>query len=110
MANCADCSEKRGAKIYGEVSGYGASGDAYHVTSPEPNGRGLSSALGKCMDDAGGFDLSCVTYYNAHGTSTKLNDKIETQALKTTFGEEGARKLLISSTKGSTGHALGAAG
>ncbi len=62
------------------------------------------------MDDAGGINPSCVTYYNAHGTSTKLNDKIETQALKTTFGEEQSRRLLVSSTKGSTGHGLGAAG
>mmetsp|Transcript_4198 Transcript_4198/g.6259 ORF Transcript_4198/g.6259 Transcript_4198/m.6259 type:complete len:312 (-) Transcript_4198:64-999(-) len=100
---------KRGAKIYCELAGYGASCDAHHITTPQPEGAGLAQALEMALESAG-VDKSDVTYVNAHGTSTAYNDKFETLALKRVFGEEGAKKLKISSTKGITGHALGAAG
>jgi 3-oxoacyl-[acyl-carrier-protein] synthase II len=100
--------EKRGARIYCELAGYGASCDAYHITSPDPEGDGLNRAMLASLKDA---DLRTdeVEYINAHGTSTKKNDQFETIAYKKTFGDH-ANKLLISSIKGSTGHSLGAAG
>ena len=101
--------EKRGAKIYGELAGYGATCDAHHITTPAPGGAGLAAAINMALK-SGNIDKSDVDYVNAHGTSTPYNDKFETMALKAVFGEEGAKKLAISSTKGGTGHTLGAAG
>jgi 3-oxoacyl-[acyl-carrier-protein] synthase II len=99
---------KRGAKIYAELCGYGATCDAYHMTSPEPNGEGGAKAIELAWQEAG-VDTDKV-YYNAHGTGTAMNDRCETLAIKRALGEERARKILISSTKSMTGHMLGAAG
>ena len=100
--------KKRGAKIYAEIVGYGNTCDAYHVTAPDPDGEGGANALTEAVSGAGDFDASRV-YINAHGTSTPLNDKTETQAIKKAFGDN-AYKVHISSTKSMTGHMLGAAG
>jgi len=99
---------KRNAKIYAELVGYGMSGDAYHITSPAPSGEGAVKAILNALSDAG-LSKSDVNYVNAHGTSTQLNDKYETTAIKTAFGEY-APKLAVSSNKSMTGHLLGAAG
>ena len=98
----------RGAKIYGEIVGYGATGDAYHITSPAPGGEGGARALTMALRNAG-LNPEDVDYINAHGTSTQLNDKFETMAIKTAFGN-AARGIAMSSTKGCMGHSLGAAG
>ncbi|HIW37307.1 MAG TPA: beta-ketoacyl-ACP synthase II [Candidatus Treponema faecavium] len=100
--------KKRGAKIYAEFLGYGASSDAYHITSPSPDGAGGAAALTAALADAG-VKPEDVQYYNAHGTSTPINDPTETKMVKLAFGEH-AYKMKISSTKSMTGHCLGAAG
>ena len=100
----------RGAKVYAELAGYGATADAYHITAPDPSGSGAVRAIETALADAGVTDKTTVDYINAHGTSTHLNDQMETKAFKTVFGEEGAKNISISSTKSMHGHALGAAG
>lgn len=99
----------RGAKIYCEITGYGSTCDAYHITAPRPDGMGGVNAMRQAMEESG-YNGSERIYLNAHGTGTPLNDKIETIAVKTAFGEEKAADIIISSTKSMTGHMLGAAG
>ena len=100
--------KKRGAKIYAEIVGYGATSDAYHITSPAPGGEGGARAMKLAMEEAGAKPED-ITYINAHGTSTHLNDSCETSAIKLALGE-AAKKVMVSSTKGNIGHLLGAAG
>jgi 3-oxoacyl-[acyl-carrier-protein] synthase II len=99
---------KRGARIYSEIVGYGATGDAYHLTAPAPNGEGAQRAMKRALNDAA-MQPEDVQYINAHGTSTPANDLNETAAIKAVFGEH-AYKVSVSSTKSATGHMLGAAG
>lgn len=103
-----DSAKKRGAKIYAEVVGYGATGDAYHITAPGPDGEGAARCMKMALKNAG-MNPEEVDYINAHGTSTHFNDLYETMAIKSVFGDQ-AGKLMVSSTKSMTGHTLGAAG
>jgi 3-oxoacyl-[acyl-carrier-protein] synthase II len=104
-----EAARARGARILGYVRGYASTSDAHHLTAPEPSGRGASKAIELALRDA---DVSTddVVYVNAHGTSTPLNDRAETNALKAAFGEERAKQIPVSSTKSTIGHLLGAAG
>ena len=100
--------KKRGAKIYGEIIGYGATTDAYHITSPCPDGKCSAKAMERAIADAK-ITSKEIDYINAHGTSTHLNDSTETMAIKTVF-KDNINRLMVSSTKSNTGHLLGAAG
>jgi len=100
--------KKRGAKIYAELRGIGFTADAYHLTAPAPGGEGAVRAMKRCLED-GGLNPEDIDYVNAHGTSTPFNDKNETAAIRTVFGDH-AEKMNVSSTKSMTGHLLGAAG
>ena len=101
--------QARGAHIIAEVVGYGVTCDAHHITAPAPHGEGGARAMAQALADAGDVAPEAVGYINAHGTSTSLNDKCETEAIKTVFGEH-AYHMAVSSTKSMTGHMLGAAG
>ncbi len=108
MLETLEHAQKRGAKIYAELVGYGATGDAYHLSSPAPEGEGAARAMKQALRMAN-MQPSDIDYINAHGTSTPMNDKNETAAIKATFGD-AAKELSISSTKSMTGHLLGASG
>jgi 3-oxoacyl-[acyl-carrier-protein] synthase II len=105
----ASAAEARGARVLGEVTGYGSTSDAFHLTAPEPSGEAATRAIELALDDAG-IGPDEVDYVNAHGTSTQLNDAAETAALKRALGEQRAHKIPVSSTKSAVGHLLGAAG
>merc|ERR1712127_343863 len=107
-----ESAKARGAHIYCEMTGYGATCDAYHITTPAPEGRGLAAAMEMAVSMSG-MEKTDINYVNAHGTSTAYNDKFETMAVKTVFGEHATAKdgkFVVSSTKCVTGHTLGAAG
>jgi 3-oxoacyl-[acyl-carrier-protein] synthase II len=100
---------KRGARIYSELVGYGASGDGYHITAPDPEGKGAKLAMKRCLGDAG-LNTTDIQYINTHGTSTELGDLAETGAIKQVFGDWAKGGLMVSSTKSAHGHLLGASG
>jgi 3-oxoacyl-[acyl-carrier-protein] synthase II len=104
-----DHAEARGAKVYAEIVGYGVSSDAQHVTEPDPTGRHPARAMAMALASAG-IEAEDIDYVNAHGTSTPLGDASETRVIKIALGEEKARRTPVSSTKGATGHCLGASG
>ncbi|MBF0400086.1 MAG: beta-ketoacyl-ACP synthase II [Magnetococcales bacterium] len=104
-----ESAKRRGATLYAEVVGYGMSGDAYHITAPEPHGDGAVRCMQAALQDAG-VPADVVDYINAHGTSTPQGDAVETEAIKKVLGAEQAKKVMVSSTKSMTGHLLGAAG
>lgn len=104
-----DHAVSRGAKIYGEVCGYGSTCDAHHITAPHPEARGGAQAMIDAMNEAG-YSENDTVYVNAHGTGTPMNDTVETAAIKKAIGEKNAKKAYVSSTKSMTGHMLGAAG
>jgi 3-oxoacyl-[acyl-carrier-protein] synthase II len=108
MLESLESAQARGAKIYAEVSGFGMSGDAYHMTSPPEDGRGAAASMANALDDAG-LNPEDVKYINAHGTSTSAGDLAETMAVKSVFGAS-AQSVAVSSTKSMIGHLLGAAG
>jgi 3-oxoacyl-[acyl-carrier-protein] synthase II len=108
MLESLEHAQARGAHILAEVSGYGATNDAYHVSAPSENGAGAALCMKNALDDAD-LGVTDIHYINAHGTGTPLNDKSETSAIKTVFGEH-AYQIPVSSTKSMTGHLLGAAG
>ena len=109
MLESEENAKKRGAVILGEICGYGNTCDAFHVTAPDPSAETSARAIRLAMEEAGYQDSDRV-YINAHGTGTPLNDGAETQAIKNALGDAAARRAMISSTKGVTGHMLGAAG
>ncbi|MBE9569104.1 MAG: beta-ketoacyl-[acyl-carrier-protein] synthase family protein, partial [Proteobacteria bacterium] len=104
-----ESAEDRGATIYAEVLGYATNSDAFHMTSPDPEAMGMSRVMKKALETAS-VSKDQVDYINAHGTATRINDQMETRAIKRVFGEKGARDLAISSTKSMVGHCLGSAG
>jgi 3-oxoacyl-[acyl-carrier-protein] synthase II len=104
-----EAAERRGAEVLAEILGYGATSDAHHLTAPEPSGREASRAIELALGDAG-LEPTDVDYVNAHGTSTPLNDRSETEALKAALGDDEAHRVPVSSTKSAIGHLLGAAG
>jgi len=104
-----EAAQARGATIFGEILGYAATSDAHHLTAPDPTGRPASIAIELALKDAGKTPAD-IDYVNAHGTSTPLNDAVETKALKLAFGEQRAKQIPVSSTKSAIGHLLGAAG
>ena len=104
-----EAARERGARILGYIRGYASTSDAHHLTAPEPSGRGAARAMELALKDAG-IEAADVLYVNAHGTSTPLNDRAETNAIKVALGEELAAKMPVSSTKSAIGHLLGAAG
>ena len=108
LLESAEHAEKRGAKPYAELVGYGVSADAYHITSPEVNGAGAASAMRLALADAE-LNVDAINYINAHGTSTELGDLAETRGIRAVFGPH-ADRLMVSSTKAQTGHLLGASG
>ncbi len=103
-----ECAQKRGARVYGELVGYGATGDGYHITAPAPEGEGARRSMERAVKEAG-CAYNAIDYINSHGTSTELNDKFEAKAIKDLFGEH-VKKLVINATKSMIGHTLGAAG
>ena len=105
----AEAAAARGREPLGELLGYGATADAFHITAPEPGGNGAARAIRRALEDAG-LEASDLDYVNAHGTSTPLNDRSETEALKAALGEQEAARVPVSSTKSAIGHLLGAAG